>query len=681
MGQQAVSRRDFVSYVIVGGGTLLLGACTSGRATRSNSANGTGASALPPIEGGTVVTDPAQFPTKLSESPDFAKLVAEGKLPPVAERVGQDPLVIKPLQSVGKYGGEIRRGFTGAGDTVNGTRFCAGPDTLLFWDYQLKEIVPNLARGYKLSADGKVMTLHLRRGMRWSDGHPFTADDIIFWREDINLNPELPGGSPSLLTAGGPVQVRKVDDYTVEYVAPVPHPLLPTMMASSRRSGLATGPIDEAGYAPKHYLSQFLPKYTSEAEATRKAKAAGAESWALHVQQRMDWPNNPDLPVLTPWVVTRPINNAPWVLEANPYSIWVDSQGNQLPYIPKITMRDSGNSEVLKTQAASGAYDFQDRGLDLTGLQVLLQNQRRSKYTIYRAPNDDLNLVLRLNLAYAKDKTIGDLLRNVDFRRALSLGINRDEINKTFLFDTGVPTASMVGDDSPYFPGKEWRTKWATHDVAQANQLLDKIGLTKRDGDGFRLRPDGKGRVRMDFDATKSYADFPGVAEMVKRHWREIGIDASVQTVDAASLTNRILANEVMVNPLGGFSTDVFVDRLNVLAQNNNAGVMGVPYAQWFDSGGKKGVRPPESLRLQEAFDLLGRGLRTVDDAERAEIGKRIYMLHADMVWSIGLVGFAPLLYGLYLAKNNLGNVPRRVLNDQFIHTPSNALPMTFYYK
>jgi peptide/nickel transport system substrate-binding protein len=680
MTQDRLTRRGFLGGAAVIGGGVLLEACTSGGGKTSSKQ---AAVSLPPIEGGTVVTDPAQLPSKFSESPEFAKLVAEGKLPPVAERIGQDPLVIKPLHAVGKYGGEIRRAIVGTGDITNGMQFAGGPDTLLYFDYQLKRLVPNIARDYQLSADGRVLTLHLRRGMRWSDGQPFTADDILFWREDLNLNPDLSSPSVVLQTSGGPVQVRKVDDYTVEYISPVPHPVLPWMLAGNLNCGLATtDPIGEGGYAPKHYLSQFLPKYTSEAEATRKAKAAGVASWQALLAQRMDWTSNPDLPALTPWLTTRPINSPPWVVQANPYSIWVDTDGNQLPYIPKITMRDAGNIEVFRTQAASGAYDFADQGLDLSSLPVLLQNQGRGKYTVHRSPANYVNLAVRLNLAYSKDNTMGELIRNVDFRRALSLGIDREEINKTFLFGTGVPTASMVADDSPYFPGKEWRTKWATHDVKQANDLLDKVGLTKRDGDGFRLRPDGKGRVRMDFTTHKTYTDFSAVAETIRRHWRDIGIDASVQTTEPSNITQLILANELMVGVISGPSEDVFIDRRNVLPTSNFTGAMGITYSKWLDSGGKTGVRPPESLRLQEGYELWQRGLRTVNDAERAEIGKQIYMLLADMVWSIGLVGFgSTALYGLYLARNSLGNVPRRIVNSILNRPPSNALPVTFFYQ
>jgi len=678
MTEGNITRRGFLGGAALTGGLVVLEGCSL-----AGDGGGTagGPSGLPPIEGGTVITDRAAFPTKFSESPGFAAMTASGKLPPVAQRIGQDPLVIKPVHGIGKYGGELRRGFITVGDLQNGRRFATGPDTLLYWDYQFKNVVPNLAREYELSDDAKVLTLRLRRGMRWSDGHPFTADDIIFWREDINLNPDLSPGASFLSTEDGPVEVRKVDDYTVEYVAPVPHPVLPRLLAGNITAGLSSDNVmGEGGYAPKHYLSQFLPKYTSEAEVSKKAKAAGAASWELYLEQRMDWSANVELPVLGPWKLTRPVNNAPWVLEANPYSVWVDTKGNQLPYIPKITMRDAGNPEVLKTQAVSGAYDFQDRGLDLSALQVLVQNQKRSSYTVYRAPSTNLDLLVRLNLAYDKDKTIGELIRNVDFRRALSLGIDRDEVNKTFLLDTGTPSATMVADDSPYFPGRDWRSKWATHDVKQANQLLDKIGLTEKDGEGYRLRPDNKQRVRMDFDVVKSNLDYPGVAELIKRNWRDIGIDVTVKVGDNVAFANAILGNTMMLNVLGGISVDVFLDRVGVLPTGNVQGAMGLPYGRWLESGGKKGTRPPKSLGLEEAYELWQSGLRA-DEARRVEIGREIFKMHADMVWSIGLVGFGIGVYGLYLAKNNLGNVPRRMINGNLIRTPSNALPMTFYFR
>jgi peptide/nickel transport system substrate-binding protein len=181
-----------------------------------------GANLIGKLEGPEVVTDPALFPKSFKEAPTLAELVKAGKLPPVQERIGQDPLVVKPLREIGKYGGTWRRGFTGPFDTSNGHR-AAQNDKLLYWDYTGTKIVPNIARAWEVSPDGKVITLSLRRGMKWSDGAPFTADDFVFWYQDVYLNKELIPVPLSVMTINGkPITVEKVDASTVRLVAPEP---------------------------------------------------------------------------------------------------------------------------------------------------------------------------------------------------------------------------------------------------------------------------------------------------------------------------------------------------------------------------------------------------------------------------------------------------------------------------
>jgi peptide/nickel transport system substrate-binding protein len=686
MTERHVSRRRFLqNTAYTGAGAIILSACSSGGGGGQGASNGAGA-ALPAVEGGQVVLDPTQFPKKFAESPEFAKKVAAGQLPPVAERIGQDPLVIKPLQGVGKYGGVIRRGFLGTNDWLNGAGFCGGPDSLLFWDYQEKNVVPNLARAFELSDGDRVLTIHLRRGLKWSDGKPFTADDVIFWRENINLNADLGGtGTPALTAGGKDVVVKKIDDYTVQYISSVPNSLLPSALASDdSQSGLSKGGrLLNGGYAPKHYLTQFHPEFSSMSKANKLAKDAGFDDWTAYFRDRMSWESNLDLPALTPWIVSRPINSPPWEFTANPYSIWVDTAGNQLPYVPTVSASNTESPEVFNLRAVAGQYDFQDRNLTVANLPVLLKNQQRSNYTIHRAPGEGMEFGLRINLAYVKDETLGDLLRNVDFRRALALGIDRDQLNQTFALGSSVASATMPSDHSKYFPGPEWRTKWATLDPAQANSLLDKVGLTKKDGSGYRMRPDGKGRITLDYQAVQTFADFVAMGEMIKRQWQKIGIDLNVQLVAPELLIQRSLANEMMLSGHIVGTEDPFLrpDTLLPTNTNNFPGMIGIPYAQWFASNGKKGVEPPKSLDLlKQAMALREQGRRSTEE-QRVAIGKQLYQMHADQVWSIGVIGFGLLINGLYYSSNKLANVPRRMLNSQVEQTPSNALSMTFYYK
>ena len=682
------SRRGFLrDLALVSGGATVLAGCTSTSQSAGRGGGGTGGSgaSLPPIEGAQLLTDPASIPKAFKESPEFAQLVAQGKLPPVAERVSAAPLVLKPLQGTGKYGGQVRRGFLGNIDFQNAVRFCSGPDSLLYWDSKFENLVPNIAQGFELSDNDRVLTLHLREGMKWSDGAPFTADDLLFWREDVSLDPDLGSGSATLKIGGKDVQVSKVDALTVRYTSAVPNPMLPRQLASWTDVGgmAANGHLSGGSYLPKHYLSPFLPKYTSEAAANKLAKAAGFNGWSAYFKNQAGWHLNPELPTLAPWVVVRPINKPPWEFAANPYSIWVDNEGNQLPYISKITMGNVENLEVLGLRAAAGDYDFQDRHLGVKNLPVLVENEKKGGYTLHRAPSKEVDCGIRINLAYDADPELGELIRTVDFRRALALGVDRAEINESFFLGTSVPSATMAADDSPYFPGAEWRTKWATHDVDQANALLDKIGLTAKDGNGYRLRRDGKGRIRLDFQATTAFADFPGVGEMVKRQWQQIGIDMNVQTVEGTLITERAIANQMMLSAHQVGTDDPFLrsDTFLPTVTNNFPGMIGIPYAKWFASDGKKGTEPPASLQLlKTAMELRRRGM-SADETERARIGQELYKLHADQVWSIGIVGFGLTNYGIYLASNKLRNVPARVVNSLQVKTPVNAHPMTFYYQ
>lgn len=675
------TRREALRYGVFAGAAVGLAACTGGGAARGSGGSAGRNGALPDIEGGRVITDPARFPATFAESPEFAERAAAGELPPVAERVGQDPLVIEPVHGIGKYGGTIRRGYIGTTDQNNANHFCAGPDSLLYWDYTWQTIVPNIARDFELSGDFMVTTLHLRRGMKWSDGEPFTADDILFWRDDISLNDELSGGSSVLQD----VTVEKVDDYTVRYTSKAPNPLLPEFMASRTDVGGQSlfGGSGGGGFAPKHYLSRFHPAYTSKAEADRLAAEAGFDGWAPYVLHLNTWYANPDLPTLTPWVVTRSMNDPPFEFTANPYSIWVDTDGNQLPYIPKITMRLSEDPEVIILRAVAGEVDFQDRHLAVASLPVLLKNQERSNYTIHRAPSEQMDFGVRINLAYDVDKQLGELIRTTDFRRALSLGIDRDQINEAFFLGTSTPSATMCSDDNPYFPGPEWRTKWATHEPERANALLDEIGLTKRDGNGFRQRPDGKGRIVLDYQTVHSFADFPAMGEMIKQQWAELGIDLNVQEIEGSLAIERSQTGELMLtgHQTGTDEPFLYPPAFLPVTTTPYLGLIGIPYAEWFRSGGTDGTEPPKSLRLlKDAFELYERGFEA-PEKERIQIGKKLYMMHADQVWSIGVVGFGLMLYGIYYAKNNMRNVPARMMNTLHQKTPSNALPMTFYYE
>src|SRR6266545_3212903 len=349
------------------------------------------------LEGPEVVTDPAKQPKTLNEAPQLAALVKAGKLPPVAERVGQDPLVIKPLHEIGKYGGTWRRGFT-------------GPDHLLFWDYTGDKVTPNIAKGYEMQDGGRTLVLHLRRGMKWSDGNPFTADDIVFWFEDIYRNKDLvPTPSAAMAINGKQGVVEKVDTYTVKFKFPEPYYMFPDMLAGSTDVGGQAwrGALGLGAYAPAHYLKQFHPKYAGQAEVDKKFKEAKFDSWVRMFLFKNDWSLNPELPVLSPWKTVTPINTATWTLERNPYSVFVDAAGNQLPYIDRVVLTLGENLEVINLRAIAGEYDFQARHLDLAKVPVFIENQQKGGYKLYLDPGDyGGDMIIKFNLSYEADPEI-----------------------------------------------------------------------------------------------------------------------------------------------------------------------------------------------------------------------------------------------------------------------------------
>ena len=243
------------------------------------------------LEGPHAILDASRFPARYREAPMLAREVAAGRLPPVRERIGRDPLVIEQLHEIGRYGGTLRRAINGPNDIAGVVRFASGPDGFLYWDPLWTTPRPNMARDFELSQDGRMVTLFLRRGMRWSDGAPFTADDVLFWYEDLYLDRRVvPAPSESLRVDGEDVAIRKVDAETVQFVSPRPFPLLVELLASFTDIGGPSfyGRSAMGGFAPRHYLSRFLPKYRSEDAINREAQEAGLLNWAIYLKKRFD---------------------------------------------------------------------------------------------------------------------------------------------------------------------------------------------------------------------------------------------------------------------------------------------------------------------------------------------------------------------------------------------------------
>jgi peptide/nickel transport system substrate-binding protein len=635
------------------------------------------------IEGPTIITDAAQFPKTFKEAPQLAELVKAGKLPPVEERIGQDPLVMKPVHEIGKYGGTWRRGFTGPGDYLNGIRAASGPDFLLYVDPTGTQIVPNIVRGYEVTDGGKVTTLLLRRGMKWSDGAPFTADDFMFWFEDVYQNKELvPAPTSAMMINGKPGALEKGDASSIRFKFPDPHYLLPETLAFSLSiSGQATNGLNGMGaYMPAHYLKQFLPKYTPQAELDQKVKESGFDNWVNLFKAKANWSLNPDLPVVSPWKTTQPSNTPTWTLERNPYSIWMDTDGNQLPYIDKVQFSLAENLEVLNLRAIAGEYDLQARHVDIGKLPVLLENQQKGGYKVSINPMaSGSDFAIHFNLHYVADEEITKWLNSLEFRHALSLGIDRDQINEAMFLGVGIPGSAAPAEANKYSPGPEWRQKWSTLDVKQANDLLDTAGLTQKDSEGYRQRTDGKGRLTIEITTLGGqFIQYTRISEMIRDQWKKIGIELRVSEMERTLAIRRGNASENQLLAFGTEGTDTLYSLSGwIFPIDANSWYM-PEYGRWFQSNGAQGKEPPPPMK--QAMEMWKQAFG-VEPEEQVRLGKEIWKIALETQWTIGVVGQSGAVEGIQVAKTDLGNVPSAYANINLSWPPNISRPATYYWK
>jgi peptide/nickel transport system substrate-binding protein len=434
------------------------------------------------------------------------------------------------------------------------------------------------------------------------------------------------------------------------------------------------------GFAPAHYLEQFHPDFIDQAELDAKVAEEGFDNWVNLFKDKNTWARNPELPVLTPWKTEAPITGENWVLVRNPYYYGVDTEGNQLPYIDRISMRLAENLEVLNLRGIAGEYDYQARHHSLANIPVFLENQEAAGYTLKLDPaQHGADGAFRFNLSYEADPEIGKWLRTTDFRRALSLAVDRDQINEIIFLGIGVPGSAVVAETSVFNPGPEYRSLWSTHDPDQANQMLDAIGLTEKDSEGFRLRTDNGERLILEITTVPAFIQFTQIGELVKEDWAEVGIFANVVEVERGLGEQRRAANELQVDVWQNDGSDeLFLYPAHAIPVVQDSGIA-PEYAKWYSTGGEQGVEPTDP-KVLEVFELF-RSAPSLSSEERIEVGREIWKIITDEVWTMGTVGQSGAFMGVRIYKNNMGNIPDRQLNIQAGQTPNISRPSTFFFK
>ncbi len=648
MAEHKLTRRDFLKVSVI----TVLGAALQACAKATPVPEPT----KPPVAAPTATPKPAEptkppAPTatpkpvaKYNEAPALAELVKAGKLPPVAERISLEPLVIEPVEETGQYGGTMNVLM----DITLGTNFmCIGTsEMMLRWDRAVKTIIPNVAKKWEVSGDGKVFTLYLRRGIKWSDGQPFTADDVMFFFEDVIGNKEITPAFPTEFVVGGqPVKAEKIDDYTVRLSFVKPHGFLPQYLASGARH-----------WRPKHYLKQFHAKYTPKEQLEAKAKEAKFERWDQLFTQKDDWYNlqNPDYPVIQAWYPTTPPPSTRYSFKRNPYYWKVDPKGNQLPYVDEVVVSIVEGAEVVKLKTVAGNSDLQYRSIEFGDYPLLKENTEKGGYRVFLWENPRGALPAFMPNQNCKDEVLRKLIQEDKFRIALSYAINRQQVNEMVFLGAGKPRQATEASSSPVYK-EEYGKAYAEYDPKKANALLDEIGLTKRDAEGYRLRPDGKTLFLLVETPGEDPATTAQV-ELLKRYWKDIGIKTELQNLERAIFRNRVYAGDVSI---GTWLLDYVYYPYNPIftVPISQSTYWAPAYGQWYATGGKAGEEPTGDLRkLQIIWDELK---EVIDPPKQIELFRQLYDLHAKHCWIIGIVGEVPQPI---VVSKKLRNVPEKGL-------------------
>ena len=616
------------------------------------------------------------------EAPALAAEVAAGTLPPVAERLPTTPMIVKPFEAVGQYGGTWWLAMNSPSD-INTLVRTIGYENFTRWTtwqpgVAQADIVPdvemNVAESIDINEDGSVYTIHLRPGLKWSDGAPYNADDVMFWYEDVYLNAELFPSKPTWSVRNGkPVVVEKLDEYTVKFTFGGPHGLLLQYWATPAND---VEPNQPTTY-PRHYLQQFHPKYNAEADAA--AKAAGSEGWVQYFHARSDAWRNAEIPRLNPWIVTQGIgqgDGAKVIAKRNPYYFKVDPDGNQLPYIDEVTVDIISDAQVTLLKAANGDFDMVDSYVGFVTTPenkgTFFDNQEKGGYNFYEVlPNRANLMIISLNLTH-KDPVVRETFNNKLFRQALSTAINRNEVIELVWLGQGRPYQTVERPESPLFD-ETMATQYTDFSIEKANQMLDEAGFTEKNADGIRLMSDGR-PIQFTIDISVIRQPWIDSAELIKGYWKQVGIELLINTSDTTALNQRVEANDhdAAVWSASGGADSLFDPKYYF--PSSWAAFYATTWGQWYTKDTNP-EEPPAAVKQQIA--LYEEIFATIDIPKRLELMKQLLKISTDEFYTIGVM--QPTAdYGII--NKLMKNVPPVLLASTEYTHPGAANPEQFYY-
>jgi peptide/nickel transport system substrate-binding protein len=602
----------------------------------------------------------------------LAEMVAAGDIPVLQDRIPSEPLVVDVFDEVGQYGGTLNivtYSQTGGGDTIVVRRF----EPLLVLSSDGADIVPNVVRHWEEAPDAKSLTLYLREGMHWSDGDPFTAEDITFQFNDCFTNDELYPVKPAKWSPGGELATAvKVDDYTVRLEFAHPYPTATAVLAHS-------GGFQGSVYNPKHYMKQFHPDYADTGKLTAMVKEEGLDNWyQLFGQRASIWNGANPVPTLSSYRLSEATSTY-IKFQRNPYYWKVDPEGNQLPYIDEVFCRVVNGMEIATGMIGAGDVDFAAfNSTDIQNLPYYKEQEDSGNFntlvwkSVYGA---DAGFEINRTVA---DPVLREVFSDVRFHRAMSLALDRSEINEKIYFGLGAEVQATVHPSCSWYE-QRFAEAYAEYDPDRANELLDELGLEWDENREFRLRSDGE-RFTILLEFVQTETPKTAICEIAKEQWKRVGVDVLIKEVSWNLEREHIRSDQSQMNlwhispvlDATWYSHEPF---WCVIVEAETR--WGAGWGRWVMSGGERGVEPPQVVKqIQADFEAMK---IAVDEDERIRLGKRILAAQAENLWTIGTIGRAPIPV---IASKRLGNVPDEALwGWDMLFGSFSSLPEQFYFK
>lgn len=597
----------------------------------------------------------------------LAKQVSEGALPPLEERLPKkEDIMIEPVvEEIGQFGGDWTMPWTGVPD-----KWGIGQPTeeaLFRFNKEGNKVEPNVAKSYEVNADSTEFTIHLREGMKWSDGMPFTADDVLFYWEHMLTKETFGKKIYDAYYSVDPVtgdralaEVNKVDDYTFTVTHKYPSVLFLERVA-----------IDNKWFfAPAHFHKTILPEFVGDAKTLEITKEWGYEDPKVFLMETgyTDWLHY-QIPTLRAWMPTNDPNGDQFVMARNPYYWKTDAEGKQLPYMDRIVATKIQDPSQKTLGTLAGDYNLVI--FDAKEFVVLKENEKKGDYRIIPWTQPAWSSAgVQLNQT-TEDPNLRKLFQDARFREALSIGVDRGQVSEIVSNGLAEPIQAAVPEGVQGFQ-EGWAEQWAEFNPERANQLLDELGLTKRDKDNFRMNADGTDLTLTIIESTTDTGPF---LELLKKYYEDLGLKTNVKIVDGGTHFDMKYANKIPM-------TTENISVVNVAFRPDALVPLRV-LTPWFghyglhsQSGGKEGVEPEGDVaKIMEIWNRL-KASNSFDEIN--ELGNEIVKIHQKNQWVIGYAGPTPVLV---TASNSIRNIPNdRIWSDEY-RSLGHAHPAQFFIK